>query len=44
MFIAMPCYEGETLQEKIANGPVETGEAIDIVMQLPHPTRGLPLQ
>ena len=34
MFIAMPCYEGETLQEKIAKGPVETGEAIDIVMQL----------
>jgi serine/threonine protein kinase len=34
MFIAMPHYEGETLQEMIANGPLGTGEAIDIVMQL----------
>jgi serine/threonine protein kinase/WD40 repeat protein len=34
MFIAMPCYDGETLQEKIAKGSLEIGEAIDIVMQL----------
>ena len=34
MFIAMPHYEGETLQEKIAKGPVEAGEVIDIVVQL----------
>jgi tetratricopeptide (TPR) repeat protein len=34
MFIAMPHYEGETLQGKIGKGPVEVGEAIDIVFQL----------
>jgi serine/threonine protein kinase len=34
MFIAMPHYEGDTLQAKIANGPMELEEVIDIVMQL----------
>ncbi len=34
MFIAMPHYDGETLQERIARGPLGIGEAIDIVTQL----------
>ncbi|MEJ2719636.1 MAG: protein kinase [bacterium] len=34
MFIAMPHYDGETLQEKITRGPLEIGEAIDVVRQL----------
>jgi serine/threonine protein kinase len=34
MFIAMPHYEGETLQERIARGALDFGEAIDIVVQL----------
>ena len=32
MFIAMPCYEGDTLRERIARGSVEIDEAIDIVL------------
>jgi len=34
MFIAMPHYQGQTLQERIAEGPMDIGEAIDIVLQL----------
>jgi serine/threonine protein kinase len=34
MFIAMPHYDGETLQERIARGPLEISDAIDIVTQL----------
>jgi serine/threonine protein kinase/tetratricopeptide (TPR) repeat protein len=34
MFIAMPRYDGETLEERIARGPMEIGEAIDMVTQL----------
>jgi serine/threonine protein kinase len=34
MFIAMPHYEGETLQERIARGRLEIGEVLDIVTQL----------
>ncbi|MDH3215302.1 MAG: serine/threonine protein kinase [Candidatus Krumholzibacteria bacterium] len=34
MFIAMPHYEGETLQERIARGGLEIGEVLDIVTQL----------
>jgi Tol biopolymer transport system component len=34
MYIAMPHYEGETLQGRVARGPVEIGEAVDIVLQL----------
>jgi len=38
MFIAMACYEGESLQDKIARGPLAIGEAIDIATQI---ARGL---
>ncbi len=34
MFICMPCYEGATLREKIAAGPLKIPEAIDIAIQL----------
>jgi tetratricopeptide (TPR) repeat protein/tRNA A-37 threonylcarbamoyl transferase component Bud32 len=34
MFISMGCYEGETLKEKIARGPVDVGEAVDIALQV----------
>lgn len=34
MFIAMPYYEGETLEERIARGGVTTAEAVDIAMQI----------
>jgi len=34
MFIAMPHYDGETLQERIARGPVQIDETIDIATQL----------
>lgn len=33
-FIAMPCYEGETLKEKIEQGPLKIDEAIDIAKQI----------
>jgi tetratricopeptide (TPR) repeat protein len=33
-FIVMPCYEGETLKEKLQKGPLEIGEALDIVHQV----------
>ena len=38
MFIAMPCYEGESLQQKIRGGPLPVREAIRIVEQV---ARGL---
>jgi serine/threonine protein kinase len=34
LFISMDCYEGETLKEKIAKGPLPVEEAIDIVSQV----------
>jgi serine/threonine protein kinase len=34
MFIAMACYEGETLKKKIERGPLPVDEAIDIVLQI----------
>jgi serine/threonine-protein kinase len=34
LFLAMACYEGETLQEKIARGPLPLDEAIDIAKQV----------
>ena len=34
MFIAMGYYEGETLKERIAKGPLPTEEALDIAMQV----------
>jgi tetratricopeptide (TPR) repeat protein/predicted Ser/Thr protein kinase len=33
-FIVMPHYEGESLKERIKNGPLEIAEAIDIVVQV----------
>ena len=34
LFISMPCYEGETLKEKIAKGPLEVDDAANIVLQI----------
>ncbi len=33
MFIAMACYDGETLKKKIEQGPLRVEEAIDIAIQ-----------
>jgi TolB-like protein/Tfp pilus assembly protein PilF len=38
LFIAMACYEGETLKERIARGPLPLDEAIEIAQQV---TQGL---
>jgi len=34
MFICMAYYEGETLEQKIENGPLETEEIINIALQI----------
>ncbi len=34
LFIAMACYEGETLKKRIERGPVKIEEAIDIAIQI----------
>jgi tetratricopeptide (TPR) repeat protein/tRNA A-37 threonylcarbamoyl transferase component Bud32 len=34
LFISMDCYEGETLKEKIARGPLPLDEALDIAIQV----------
>ena len=34
LYIAMPCYEGETLREKIAAGPLNLAEAISYARQI----------
>ena len=34
MFISMGCYEGETLKDRIAKGPLEVAEALDIAAQV----------
>ncbi len=34
LFIAMDCYDGETLKEKIAKGPLPVKEALDIALQV----------
>jgi tetratricopeptide (TPR) repeat protein len=33
-FIVMPCYEGETLKERIKKGPLELDAAIEIMIQV----------
>jgi serine/threonine protein kinase/pimeloyl-ACP methyl ester carboxylesterase/tetratricopeptide (TPR) repeat protein len=33
LFISMPCYEGETLKEKIYRGPLAIDEALDYTVQ-----------
>jgi TolB-like protein len=34
LFLAMPCYEGQTLKEKLSSGPLPIDEALDIARQL----------
>ncbi len=34
MFMVMPCYEGETLKEKIERGPLNLQQALNIISQL----------
>jgi len=34
LFIAMDCYDGETLKQKISRGPLPVGDAIDIAIQV----------
>jgi serine/threonine protein kinase/tetratricopeptide (TPR) repeat protein len=34
LFLAMACYEGETLKERIARGPLPLDEAVDITRQV----------
>ena len=34
MFIAMACYEGESLRERLERGPLEVEEAINIAIQI----------
>ena len=34
LFIAMACYEGETLKAKITQGPLEVEEALDLTLQI----------
>ena len=33
-FISMPCYDGETLRQKIERGPLKTADAVDIAIQI----------
>jgi serine/threonine protein kinase len=34
MFMAMPCYEGETLKEMVERGPLKVKDALDIAIQV----------
>jgi serine/threonine protein kinase len=34
LFIVIDCYEGKLLKEKIARGPIETEDAVDIALQV----------
>jgi serine/threonine protein kinase/tetratricopeptide (TPR) repeat protein len=34
MYIAMACYKGESLKEKIKSGPLEPAEAVEIALQV----------
>ena len=36
LFIAMACYEGESLREKLLRGPLRPDEAIEIAVQAAH--------
>jgi serine/threonine protein kinase/Tol biopolymer transport system component len=38
LYLAMPCYDGETLRRRIERGPLPVGEAVDIALQI---ARGL---
>ena len=38
MFIAMACYEGQTLKDRIASGPLNLADAVDITLRI---TQGL---
>jgi Tol biopolymer transport system component len=38
LFLAMPCYQGETLRARLADGPLAVDEALDIAKQI---ARGL---
>jgi serine/threonine protein kinase/Tol biopolymer transport system component len=38
LYLAMPCYDGETLRRKIERGPLPVGEAVDVAVQI---ARGL---
>ncbi len=34
LFLSMPCYEGETLQQKIERGPLKLDEVIELAVQV----------
>ncbi|HEY0515216.1 MAG TPA: protein kinase [Thermoanaerobaculia bacterium] len=38
LYLAMPCYDGETLRRRIERGPLPTAEAVDLATQI---ARGL---
>jgi serine/threonine protein kinase/Tol biopolymer transport system component len=38
LYLAMPCYDGETLRQRLESGPLPVDEAIDIALQV---ARGL---
>ena len=34
LFISMPCYEGDTLRDKIGRGPLEIDDAVNVILQI----------